>query len=72
MQHNCGRHSLVVVVDYGQENGRGLEAADFDHFRDVFVLERQAVDAGRVEGLSLVGRLVIRDHLLAAAGIAGQ
>ena len=72
VQHNGGRHSLVVIVDYGQENGRCLEAADFDHFRDVFVLERQAVDAGRVEGLCLVGRLIIRDHLLAAAGITGQ
>ena len=38
----------------------------------MLVLQGQAVDAGRVKGLRLVGGLVIRDHFLAAAGIAGQ
>ena len=29
VQHDRGRHSFVVVVDYGKEDGRRLQAADF-------------------------------------------
>ena len=72
MQHDGGRHSLVVVVDNGKEDGSCLEAADFGHLGNMFVFERQAVDAGRVQGLRLVGGLVVGDHFLAAAGVAGQ
>ena len=72
VQHDGRRHALVVVVNDGQEDRRRLEAADFGHLGDMLVLQGQPVDAGRIERLRFVGRLIIRDHLLAAAGIPGE
>lgn len=48
------------------------EAADLLHLRQVLMAECETVDSGRAEPFSPLRRLIVRDHLFAAARVAGQ
>ena len=72
VQRHGGCHALVVVIHNGGEHRRLCQAADLLHLRQVLVVLPQAVEAGTVKGFPLLRRLVLGDHLLAAAGVAGE
>ena len=72
VQHDRCSHSLVIVIHNREENRGGFQAAHLDHLGNVLVLQSQAVNAGRIEGLFLVLSFVVGDHFFAAAGVTGE
>ena len=72
MQQDGGGHALVVVVHDGAEHRRKIQTAHSLHFRQVLVVQGQAVDTGGGEGHGGFFCLVLRDHALTAAGVAGE
>ena len=72
MEHQGGGHALVVIVHHGVEHRRELQSGDLLHFRQMLVPQIQAVDPGGVK-LRIPGIiLILGDHLLPAAGVAGE
>ena len=67
-----GGHALVIVIHNRAEHRGLLQAADDLHLRQVLVALGNAVDTGAAHLLRLVPALVLGDHLLAAAGVAGE
>ena len=72
LQHDGGRHALVVVIDHRQEDGSLCKTAVHLHLGKVLVREREAVDAGCIEHGRAVRILIGCNHLLASAGIARE
>ena len=72
VQGHCGSHALVVVIHDGREHRGLFQAAELLHLRQVLVGLGQAVEAGAVKALCLLRRLVLGDHFLPAAGVAGE
>ena len=74
IQRHQHLHAAVVVAHHRHEHRRVRKAADLLHLRQVLVAKTQAVALGRIQ-LAVrraVGAFVVRDHLFAAAGVAGD
>lgn len=56
----------------GEKTGGNLQSRHLLHLGQMLVLQAEAVDVGGVQGRSPVRRLVFRNHLPAAAGVAGE
>ena len=67
VEHDRRRHPLVVVIDDREKDRRIPEPADLLHLRQVLVVQVETVDPGRAQGLSPARRLIVGDHLFAAA-----
>ncbi|CAM2148598.1 hypothetical protein PT2222_200027 [Paraburkholderia tropica] len=65
------REALVERADDRREHGRLLEAAVERHFRQMLVREAERVRA-RAHQLRIAACFVLRNHLLAAAAVAGE
>ena len=66
------QHPRVKTGHDGAENGGMHEPGDLCHLRQVLVLLREAVLAGGIERRRAALGLIIGDHALAAAGVAGE
>ena len=65
-------HTGVVIGHHRHESRRGSQAGDGGHLRQVLVVQRQPVGAGRVQrGVGTLG-FILGNHLFAAARVAGQ
>ena len=71
-EHNGSRHALVKVANDRNEHRRLRQTADVTHLRQVLMMQVQAVNALRIVPRIAVLVLILRDHLLAAAGVTGQ
>ena len=65
-------HALVVVVDDRVEDRLFLESADDLHLGDVLVIAVQRIMARCEERFPFFVGLIVGDHFLAAARVAGQ
>ena len=72
MQQNGGGHTFIIVVHDGAEHGREIQTGYRLHFRQVLVVQGQAVDTGGEEFIGWFWILVLGNHALAAAGVAGE
>ena len=72
MQRHRHLHAGVVVVHHGAEQRRAGKPAHRLHFRQVLVVQRQAVGAGAVQRAAAVAGGVLGDARLARPGIARQ
>ena len=72
LEHDGRRHALIIIVHDRHEDRRIREPRHRLHFRKVLVLQVEAIDAWCVQQLRPCLRLVLRDHFLAAPGVAGQ
>ncbi len=66
------RHAAVIVIHNGAKDRGLLQAGKQGHFRDMLVLQVQAVDPGAIQGLIPALPLIFRDHFFAAAAVARQ
>ena len=71
-QRNRHLHPGVVICHNRRENRRVGQTRNLLHFGQVLVRLRQTVGAGRIEVRRAGVRLVLGDHLLAAAAVPGQ
>ena len=74
IQRHQHLHPAVVITHHRHEHRRVRKAADLLHLRQVLVAKAQAVALGCIQ-LAVrraVGAFVVRDHLFAAAGVAGD
>ena len=72
MQGNRDQHTLGKITDNGAENRLFGQTADLHHLGDVLMTQRKPIVPGRIIFRVALGRLILGNHLLAAAGIAGQ
>ena len=72
MQHDGCRHALIVVV-HDRHKDRGVRKACYLlHLRDMLMAKGEPINARSGELLLPVVRLILGNHLLAAARIAGE
>ena len=72
MQHDGGSHAFIIVIHDRHEDRCIRKACYLLHLRDMLMLKGEPIDARGGELLLAAFRLVLGDHLLAAARIAGE
>ena len=72
MQHDGGHHPLADVPQDGDEHGGAVQPGQLLHLGQVLVGKTDGIEAGGVQQRAAVRGLVLGDHLLAPAGVAGE
>ena len=72
VKHDGCRHALVIIVHDRHEDRRVRKSRYLLHLRDMLMAESEPIDARSGEFLLAAFRLILSDHLLAAARISGE